>query len=61
MLKTNQPYDRYGSQVESDADRIKREKMKYGPDVARELEAGEPEDLSDLRCILGPNFCPTCD
>lgn len=57
----NKPYDRYGSQIETDAQRIQREKLKYGTEVTRSLEGPSNDDYEDIACFLGPNFCAECE
>ena len=41
--------------------REEHEKTRYGAPVRELLAEPEHEDLSELRCILGPNFCEDCD
>lgn len=58
MLRT---YDTFGATLQSDVQRVRAEKIKYGEDITRLLETPPNDDFEDLACILGPNFCAECD
>lgn len=55
------PYVTYGATVQSDSQRLRQERLKYGNDITALLETPPNDDFEDIACFLGPNFCAECD